>query len=134
MRKYVSQWVNMREMPLIYSALFPVKGFYAMNLFGYILRRNKYKGEPIGLTTKNHEGIHTCQAEDFIPNKDNKAWKQILGYIIFYLVYVTEWFIKLIISACTLGKVKAYRSISFEQEAYHNDTDYTYQETRSRWG
>lgn len=80
----------MRKMPLIYSHIIPFKGFYAMNLFGYIVRRIKYKGDPVGITTENHEGIHTCQAEDFIQNKDNKSWKQILGYIIFYIVYILE--------------------------------------------
>ena len=44
-----------------------------------------------------------------------------------------EWLIKLLISAFTFGKVKAYRSISFEQEAYHNQYDYSYQETRTKF-
>lgn len=134
MKRLTFQWVNiMKEMPLIYSRIFPVRRFYAMNLFGYILRRNTYKGDPVSLTTKNHEGIHTCQAEDFVPNKDNKAWKQILGYIIFYIIYVAEWAIKGIISIFTGFRVRAYMSISFEQEAHINDTNYSYQKERSRW-
>ena len=120
-------------MSLIYSRLIPVKGFYAMNLFGFIVRRIKYKGDPVGQTTENHEGIHTCQAEDFMPNKDNKKWKQILGYLVFYLIYVLEWMIKGIISIITGFKVLAYRSISFEQEAQLHENNYTYQDTRAKW-
>lgn len=64
---------DMRTMPLIYSYIIPFKDFYAMNLFGYLVRRRKYYGEPVGLTVQNHEGIHTCQVEDFIPNKEGKT-------------------------------------------------------------
>ena len=34
----------------------------------------------------------------------------------------------------TLGNVKAYESISFEQEAYNNQYDYNYQDNRRRFG
>lgn len=33
----------------------------------------------------------------------------------------------------TFGKVKAYRSISFEQEAYDNDDNYDYLNNRKRF-
>jgi hypothetical protein len=57
----------------------------------------------------------------------------VLGGIIFYMVYFIEWLIKLIISGFTLGKVKAYRSISFEQEAYQNEKDLKYRDVRKRF-
>jgi hypothetical protein len=81
----------------------------------------------------NHEGIHLCQIEDFISNPNNKKWRTILGGCIFYVLYFIEWLIKLIISVFTFGKVKAYRSISFEQEAFNNQFDYNYQENRQRF-
>jgi hypothetical protein len=49
------------------------------------------------------------------------------------MAYFIEWLIKLIISAFTLGKVKAYRSISFEQEAYQNEKDFKYRDSRKRF-
>jgi hypothetical protein len=49
------------------------------------------------------------------------------------VVYLLEWIIKGIISIFTGFKVRTYMSISFEQEAYINDINYTYQESRKRW-
>ena len=44
-----------------------------MTVFGTIFRREEFCGRPISQRTINHEGIHVCQSEDFIPNKkDNK--------------------------------------------------------------
>lgn len=50
-----------------------------------------------------------------------------------YILHFIEWLIKLVISGFTLGKVKAYRSVSFEQEAYNNQYYYTYQKNRKRF-
>jgi hypothetical protein len=58
---------------------------------------------------------------------------QFLGGIIFYILYLVEWLFKLIISAFTFGKVKAYRSISFEQEASNNEREKNYPTTRKRF-
>ena len=44
-----------------------------------------------------------------------------LGYIPFYILYLIEWFIKLIINK--LDNNKAYKSISFEREAYNNQNN-----------
>ena len=73
---------------------------------------------------------YECFTIDFI-NHNEKL--KILGFVIFYLLYFIEWLIKLIISAFTLGKVKAYCSISFEQEAYNNEWNYEYQKSRKRF-
>ena len=44
-----------------------------MTVFGTIFRREELCRRPISQTTINHEGIHVCQSEDFIPNEnDNK--------------------------------------------------------------
>jgi hypothetical protein len=58
---------------------------------------------------------------------------QTFGFIMFYVWYLVEWLIKLLISIITLGKVKAYYSISLECEAYDNDTNYNYQESRKKF-
>lgn len=101
-----------------------------MMLFGKIYRREEFCDKKLSKITQNHEGIHLCQALDFVG--DNEKWR-ILGFCIFYILYFIEWLIKLILAIFTFGKVKAYRSISFEQEAFLNERKYTYQNTRKRF-
>lgn len=74
--------------------------------------------------------IHVEQQLDFVGGNEKLY---ILGGIIFYIAYFIEWLIKLILSILTLGKVKAYRSISFEQEAYQNDQNLKYITYRKRF-
>lgn len=103
-----------------------------MTVFGMIFRREEYCGRPISQTTLNHETIHVCQSEDFIPNKKNNKFIWFINWIIFYLLYIIEWFIKLI---CNIfyWKIRAYRSISFEIEAHSNQINLGYQEIRDRF-
>lgn len=63
----------------------------------------------------NHESIH---------------WKQQLEMLIvfFYLWYFIEWIIKIFTSSGS-----AYRSLSFEREAYDNENDFNYLETRKHF-
>ena len=120
------------KVKLVYSKILPFSGFYCMNLFGYLIRREKYRNTPISQTTLNHETIHTLQSEDFIPNKKDNRFIWFLNWIIFYLIYIIEWLFKVI---CNIfyWKIRAYRSISFEIEAYDNQNNLGYQETRKRW-
>ena len=103
-----------------------------MTVFGTIFRREEFCGRPISQRTINHEGIHVCQSEDFIPNKKDNKFIWFTNYIIFYLLYIIEWLFKVI---CNIfyWKIKAYRSISFEQEAYDNQNNLGYQEIRDRF-
>lgn len=114
------------------SKIIPIKGFAAMNFFGKIYQRIEYCGKGISKRTLNHESIHSYQAEDFIPNPKNSNFKRILGYLIFYPIYIIEWLFKVI---CNIfyWKIRAYRSISFEQIAYKYQNDYNYQDTRKRF-
>lgn len=70
----------------------------------------------------NHEKIHTSQMRDFC------KWLP-LGGIIFYIVYVLEWFIRLFIN----GPKNAYSMISFEREAKSNERNMEYINTRSKF-
>ena len=81
----------MKLLNLKYSKIIPFDGFYAISLFGSLIRREKYKDTPVSMQTMNHEGIHVCQAEDFVPKKlrDYKFFL-ILGFIVFYLLYFIE--------------------------------------------
>lgn len=63
----------------------------------------------------NHESIH---------------WRQQMELLIigFYILYVIEWLIRLVIMPS-----RAYKSISFENEAYSNDEDLKYLEKRTAY-
>ena len=103
-------------MKIIYNRFIPCKGFLAMNLFGVLfVRWEKGKPKPIlSKCTINHESIHTEQMKE-------------LGYIFFYIWYVIEWFIKLFTTK------NAYKSISFEREAYGNERNLLYLEKRKKY-
>ena len=100
-------------MKIIYNNLIPFKGFVAMNLFGILFARNEYRNK-ISDRTINHESIHTAQIKE-------------MGYIFFYIWYLVEWLIRLVINS------DAYRNISFEQEAFINDDNLDYLKTRKRF-
>lgn len=120
----------MKEIKLKYSKIIPFPGFYACTIFNYLFRNPKYKNKPLSKITFNHESIHVDQQLDFVCGNEKLY---ILGGIVFYIWYFIEWLIKLIISAFTLGKVKAYRSISMEQEAYNQDQNLGYLTYRQRF-
>lgn len=87
---------------------------YAVNIFGTIWTRSLK-----GLTPRllNHEKIHTAQQKELL-------------WIPFYLIYFFEWLIRLVQFH---NSEKAYRSISFEREAYGNDFNLNYLHTRIRF-
>ncbi len=100
-------------MKVIYNSLIPFKGFSAINLFGVVFARKEYK--PLSQKTLTHEAIHTAQMRE-------------LWYVGFYVWYMGEWLVRLCIDRKT-----AYRSILFEQEAYLNDQNSNYLNTRKRF-
>lgn len=97
-------------MKIIRNNIIPFSGFRAMNLFGILFVRGNAR---LSEKTINHEAIHTAQ------------WRE-LWYVGFLLWYLVEWLIRLL-------KGNAYRNISFEREAYANDGNFTYLETRKRF-
>lgn len=105
-----------------YSTIVPFKGFYAIQLFGTIYIRAEYRGKPVDMVTITHEEIHNLQSRDFGIGK--------LGYIPFYLLYFTEWILKLPMYMCGMNP---YRELSFEREAYDNQNNPDYLNTRKRW-
>ena len=104
-------------MKIVYNRLVPFRGFLAINLFGVLFVRLNSDGSKPLLTdsTLNHESIHTAQMKE-------------LGYIFFYLLYFMEWMIRLVINP-----LNAYRSISFEKEAYRNEDNPDYLKTRRHY-
>ena len=98
-------------MKVIYNNIIPFPGFKAINLFGILFART---GSIIDKETINHESIHTAQMKEML-------------YIFFYIWYILEWLIRLFM------KGNAYRNISFEQEAYINERNYSYLNNRKHY-
>lgn len=101
-------------MKIINNSFIPVKGYKAINLFGVLFVRNNSK---LSSTDINHEEIHTEQYKELL-------W---LG---FPIIYCIEYLIRLIINK---SFHKAYRNISFEQEAYDNQSNLDYIKTRKHF-
>lgn len=118
------------QLQLKYSKIIPFKEWYAITIFNNLYRREKYKDKPISEVIYNHESIHLQQELDFVFGCEKLY---ILGGCIFYILYFIEWLIKAIISLFTGFKIKAYYSISFEQEAENNEKDLNYLKTRKRF-
>lgn len=100
---------------VIKNKLLPFKGYKALNLFGIIFTRSDLSEIDL-----NHEYIHTAQMKE-------------LFYIFFYLIYGIEYLFKL----CKFrNRWVAYRNVSFEIEAYINQYNTSYLESRkhfSQW-
>lgn len=103
--------INFLNMKIIYNSIIPFKGFAAINLFGILFVRKEVK---ISEEMINHEAIHTSQMKEVL-------------YVFFYIWYVIEWIIRLFM------KDNAYRSISFEKEAYDNEDDFNYIDNRKHY-
>ena len=84
-----------------------------MALFPFILVRHRHPGP----TLLNHERIHLRQQLE-------------LGILPFYLWYVIEYLIRRIQYR---DHYTAYRHICFEREAFANDRDLNYLNTRRYW-
>lgn len=95
-------------MIIIRNNIIPFKGFTAINIFGILFAR---KDAVINDVTINHESIHTEQMKEML-------------YVFFYVWYLIEWIIRLFM------KGNAYKNISFEKEAYANQNNLSYTNTR----
>ena len=98
-------WIKLRHWPIS-------RKFLAINLFGVV-----FSHVDLSSVQKNHERIHTYQQRE-------------MAFVIFYVVYVLEWLVKLVIYR---NGIKAYRNLSFEREAYENETDLDYRSHRRFW-
>lgn len=99
-------------MKIIINNILPPKGFKCINLFGILFCRRILNKIDI-----NHEAIHTKQMQELL-------------YIFFYLWYVIEYLVKLIIYRNTK---LAYRNISFERESYQNQYNLDYINNRNHY-
>jgi len=115
-----------------------------LTLYPFIILRERY--ETIAYATENkrvvnHESIHIKQQGEVMFTTlliciglkfagIGYWWLiPIISYAMFFILYVTEYLLRIIIGFITTGPVSAnavYRSISFEQEAYDNENDVKY--------
>ncbi len=101
-------------MKIIENNILPPKGFKAITFLNIIFVR---KGCVMSDADINHENIHWEQEKELL----------IVG---FYLLYALEFFIRLLI---VRNWHKAYRSISFEREAYANQGAWFYLDVRKHY-
>lgn len=94
-------------MKIIKNKIIPFKGFKAINLFGFLFVRGN---AVISEKDLRHEEIHTRQMKEML-------------YIFFYIWYALEWLVRLV---QVFDAHLAYRLISFEREAYDNETNPDY--------
>ena len=100
------------EMKIVRSRyLPPLRRHVAINFFGLLF---VHPGVDINRRLVNHERIHTAQMRELL-------------YIPFYIIYLIEWTIRLAM------KDNAYRSISFEREAYRHESDFDYIDQRKHF-
>lgn len=112
MRKRIT---NNRNMKVIYNKIIPVRGYKAINIFGVLFAR---EGAVLTEEDLNHERIHTAQMRETL-------------FIGFYLWYAMEWVIRLFLNG--LDGHAAYRNVSFEREAYANESHMGYLPGRGFW-
>ena len=102
---------RIKQPKIIETRLVPRR--FSVNVFGTIWTR---KASVVDSRLINHELIHTAQMREML-------------YLPFYLWYVVEWLVRLL----QYGNwYKAYENISFEREAYANDSNPAYLRYRSR--
>ena len=115
-------------MKILLNSVIPFKGFLCINLFGILFVRKEYSSkledENFKKKVINHESIHTAQMKDFC------KWLPI-GGLIYYAIYILEWLFRVLF--VHPFSHKAYRSISFEVEAYVNENNLEYLGTRKRF-
>jgi hypothetical protein len=88
-------------------------GYRGMAVFPFILM--KYDFDKVNKTFVNHEKIHLRQQLEML-------------VIPFFIWYILEYLVRLIQYK---NAALAYRNISFEREAYSNETNYDYLKKRS---
>lgn len=96
------------------NSLIPFKGYKALTILKWIFVR---PDSIMWQRDYTHEAIHNRQQRE-------------ITLVLFLLIYVLEYIIKLL---CTFNHRRAYRSISFEQEAYANEGNIAWPDSRIRY-
>ena len=86
-----------------------------MAIWPFIILKNKNLKQDAVLI--NHEKIHLQQQKEML-------------WFLFFTWYILEYLVKFIINR---DSMKTYKNLSFEKEAYANESDKSYLEKRSFW-
>lgn len=105
-------------MVIIENPIIPFKGFIAVNILGILFVRKEH-AHRLTSADLNHEAIHTAQMRELL-------------YAGFYLLYALEWLWRVLFTRDRFTHA-AYRSISFEREAYANEENLHYLNTRKHF-
>ena len=116
-------------MKVIYNNIIPFDGYLAMTVFPFIFARGELNEVDI-----NHESIHGRQQVEvtlasfiiilaMVIAFGWSAWLLLISLATFYTWYGIEYFIRYILYS---NHKEAYRNISFEQEAFLHESDFTY--------
>ena len=98
-------------MKIIRTSILPFHGFTAINLMGVLF---VHHGVYLSNETINHERIHTAQQREML-------------FVFFFIAYFVEWLVRLPMRG------NAYRNISFEREAYANQHNLKYLQSRRHY-
>lgn len=101
-------------MKVVPNNIIPFRGFLICNVCGLLFIR-KEAMDNAEEKDYNHEAIHTAQMKELL-------------YVFFYVIYFLEWLYRLIFHTKT-----AYMGISFEREAYENEANPNYLDTRKHF-
>lgn len=101
----------------IYTKYFPLKGYIACTVYPWVFIRKDRK-KSFTPTICRHEVIHGIQQIE-------------TAFVFFFLLYAIEYVVKLLL--CKLNHNRAYKSISFEQEARLNCGNTDYRNNRSHY-
>ena len=91
------------------------RDYVGLSLWPFIILKNVQLKQDSVLI--NHERIHLQQQQELL-------------ILPFYFLYISEWLLR---SLLYFDTYKAYQNISFEREAYQNEINMEYLETRKRF-
>lgn len=123
----------------IYSEIFPLKGFTALTIFPSVFVR-KDRAEKFTAKVERHETTHALQQIELtivglilatISLIFGYGWWSLLFLPLFFWIYGLEWLIKL--PFCKFDTLRAYMSISTEQEAYEHQDEFGYNNVRKHF-
>jgi len=125
-------------MKKIYNDIIPFKGFLAMCLWPFIFVRNA-AAYLFDAVAERHENIHGEQQKEMLAVGIvisavlaifGCGWWSLLALPLFFWWYGAEWLVKL---CCYRNGNTAYKNLGFEREAYTNQNDASYLESRKRF-
>ena len=104
------------ELKKVYCTHFPFKGYVALTFCPWVFIR-KDKKKKYTAKVNRHETTHALQQIETL-------------WLVFFILYSLEYILKLLF---TFSPSKAYKSISFEQEAYNTEAIVNYNNTRKHY-